>query len=780
MFALGFAVGAIFICYYYLRLAYLGRERLFHRGHCDVVLFAFILAAFLLDPRTLVSEAIVGAGDIRAHIHRISYLFSSLTRGEVPVWCDYWYSGYPFFYTYPPMLYLIGAAVNFFARNTVITYKVLSIFALSLEGLGTYFFARKVLRLSEFVSLISMTVYEASMPIFYTYIPQGAVPCNLAWGFGILFLIYYIRLFETGGTRDLILSTIFLSIVILTHVFPAIMVLAVAMMWHLFSRLTKPNKTIKPEIRGLETVGLSVLITASWWLPFLTHTKYMTPLYEIPPGALLHEAPFLVFAVALFLVILLKWKIIFCNLRSNLKPVWCFSAMLLSIFLGSGIANFLPFGEFLLGWRFLTIFTPFFVVLCFFMVAEKFLAPKKIFAISLIILIAQAQYATIAKVGVPSLQTGYAESAYREIITAIAPLDGKRVMVAYGDRLTESDSLVTFAEQLGIPTVTGAYSQGDPHFFDYTVHAEWGSRMLEYGTSRENLMQESYAGYLLFDPKEGKRYNDTIGLYMLVNNSYGTLFKLKNTPSFVVEVTPILLDVDLVEHYVNFFNVLVPDGYKIVFVTRDAGEKAIASIKYVMVSDEAKAQYWRGKGKSVLQLHEGAEAAGFKASDGVIHLFGPFLKYSNDLFYYAEGDINGYKQFDQRLYNESQRRFAADKWQQLAKISKVLWSYTNITYEPAIASKTNNQITILQPGAGFILVKETWHPSWTANHGSLYKTGQGFILIHINEPYNTISLWYERPKIEPLGMSISIIGLAGLIIVTGWNLVRKRSSNKLR
>jgi len=413
------------------------------------------------------------------------------------------------------------------------------------------------------------------------------------------------------------------------------------------------------------------------------------------------------------------------------------------------------------------------------MLAEKSIAPKKIFAISLIILVAQAQYATIAKVGVPSLQTGYAEPAYREIISAITPLDGKRVMVAYGDRLTESDSLVTFAEQLGIPTVTGAYSQGDPHFFEYTVHAEWGSRMLEYDISRENLMQESYAGYLLFDPKEGKRYNDTIGLYMLVNNSYGTLFKVKNTPSFAVEVTPILLDVDLVEHYVNFFNVLVPDGYKIVFVTREVGEKAIQSIKYVMVSDEAKAQYWRGKGKSILQLHEGAEAAGFKASDGVIHLFGPFLKYSDDLFYYAKGDINGYKQFDQRLYNESQRRFAADKWQQLAKISKVFWSYTNITYEPAIASKTNNQIAILQPEAGFILIKETWHPSWTANHGSIYKTSQGFILIHASEPYSAISLLYERPKIELLGASISIMGLAVLIVIASWSAIRKRSKRSL-
>jgi len=714
----------------------------------DVVLIAIALAAIILDIRSLFSDSILNVGDARAHIHRISFLSSSLGFEGLPSWDSSWYTGYPFFYSYPPLTYIFGAFLTSIFKNPVFVYKLLSIFALSLQGVAIYLFARKVLKASGFTSLLSMIVYMTSAPLFYTYYPWGAIPCNLAWGFSILFFVSYFRRIETGKRVFFVLSALLLSAVVLTHIFAAVATVIAVLVFHLSHRERHFGRKI---MMGISSMIIGLLIAGFWLFPFFLSVGQMTPLCEFVPSAFEVSIPFLIFVV-IAIILMIFYKHGFGYFWGDTKWRWCFLMIVLFVILGFGGIGYLPFGEFLLGWRFLTIFMPFFAILCVLVMAEKNLPIKSTLAVVLSLILAQTLAAAAVGGAIPELRSDYKTQQYREIVDAI---DNRyRVIVPYGDSLWTSDSMITFANEFHISTVTAAYSQGDPHFFDYTVHVEWERNWLRHPVSRQNLMQESDARYLFVKQEDVGYYENTEGINSVVSNGYGTLFRLDNEPFFAATVNPIILDVEAPDKFTNFFNLLVPDGYKMVFVTSELGSSLQTS--YVMVDDVEKVENWVKSGKNVVFLHENNNV-GSRIENNVFHIYGPFSSYSNEFFYYDRGNVSGYRTVDQK--NEEDAKPNENQWQQIQQISELLQQFINLTYENVAYSRGNDWIKISRADPGFVLVKETFHSNWAPDAGEIYKTTQGFILIYLDQARDNLTISYSQSRSESIAPIASLIGL---------------------
>lgn len=737
----------------------------------DVLLIAIALAAIIFGPQHLFSDDVPSVGDARAHIHRISYLSSGLSEGKIPLWDPYWYNGYPFFSTYPPLTYFIGAALASFSTS-VIAFKLLTIFALALSSICTYLFAKKILDLDKFLSLAGMLIYETSASLFFSYYPSGAIPINLAWGFGILFFICYIRTVETGKLKYFASSAALLALTTLTHVFAVFMVLVLVAILHMLPRLLRSIKSYKAERLGLYSILLGILVSGFWSLPFLSSVGYMSPLYEAQPEAISNSQPFLALAV-IVVVLTLGLPMIRHRFMKNPKWLLCFLSMIICLALGLWDLSFIPLGEFLLSWRFLTIFAPFFITLCFLLIIQKILNYKSVFiACSLIFLIQTPYFATIVGGITPEAESDYLRSAYSEITSMI---DGKyRVIVPKEDLLMSSDSLVTFSDRYGISTVTGSFNQGDPNFFLFTVHTEWERNWLLHENSRKNIMHESCAKYLLASPTELKYYTDNLfGLEPIVNNNYGVLFALDETPSYAASVTPILLDIyepeklrkeRRTDRIVNFFNLLIPQGYKIVFVTPNDVPKSeiLENVQYVMTDEKTRASYWKGEGKDVVLLLENIGVGGSEVENGLFHLYGPFFGYSSDLFFYEWGNVSGYLGLDE--WNESQKNPNENQWLRINQIGELFWSFVDITYEPLTTTRGDDWIQVSNSSPGFTLIKETWHPNWISDKGKLYRTAQGFILFRGDQAFDRVMISYSSSLVESVGLIVSSIGI-GLIIV---------------
>lgn len=745
----------------------------------DILLIAIALAVIIFGPQHLLSDGVPSVGDARAHVHRISYLTSGLGEGGVPQWDPYWYCGYPFFSTYPPLTYFIGAAFASLSTS-VIAYKLLTVLALVLSSVGTYLFARKILNLNKFLSLAGMLMYETSAPVLFTYYPQGAIPMNLAWGFGILFLLCYIRTIGTGKFKYFASSAILLAATILTHIFAAFMVLVLAAMLHLLPRLSRSIENFKAERWGAFSVFLGVLISGFWIFPFFSSVGYMSPLYETQARAISNSTFFLAFA-AVVIILTLYLRKMRHRFKNNIKWVWCFLSLIICLILGLGGTTYLPFGEFLLSWRFLTIFAPFFIILCFLLMVQRTLISKSIFiAASLIILIQTPYLMTIAGGITTETKGDHLRPTYREITSII---DGKyRVIVPPDYLLTSSDSLITFADRHNISTVSGAFNQGDPNFFLFTVHTEWERNWLRYENSRKNLMHESCARYLLVPPIELKYYSDTSGLTPIVNNNYGVLFMSDETPAYAATVTPILLDIyepeklkkeRRTQRVTDFFNLLLPNGYKLVFITpADFGGSEIPeNIRYVITDEKTRASYWKNRGKDVVLLLEDIGVSGLEAENGVFYLHGPFFGYSYDLFFYEWGDVGGYRELDR--WNESQENPNENQWQRVAQAGALFWSFVNVAYEPLTVTRGDDWIQIQNSTPGFTLIKETWHPNWVSDKGDVYRTTQGFILFYDAQAFDSVTISYSWSWVEKVGLIISSMGI-GLLIVAWVMYKRKR------
>ena len=367
----------------------------------------------------------------------------------------------------------------------------------------------------------------------------------------------------------------------------------------------------------------------------------------------------------------------------------------------------------------------------------------------------------------------YQTPEYAQLLQAVK--DGRLIVTTDLGALGEGDSPVVFGWNYNVETTTALYNQGDPKFFKYTVHLEWEDRWLENQFTRENLMQESDAPYLFVKGMTIPTYLSESGdLNTAVSNSYGTLLQLNDDVARADSITPILLDVKYSSAVTEFFNILLPNGYRFVFVDANGVDNTIKNqFQYVMVDDPSKIPAYAGK--TIFLLNNSSQSPYHEETtinnQSVITLRVPYLTLTNILFYQGDnGDLFAWRDFQ----NTVNSRLNSNEILVLNAISEELTPYIqNLKYEDASYESSQNSSSIVtQPG--FTLVKDSYFPYWSSEQGTILSSTQGFMVVYSNN--SDILLKFREPFSYYLAAFITLASLLTVIIflLALWKLHRRK------
>jgi uncharacterized membrane protein len=722
-------------------------------------------------------------GDVRAHIFKIDILHDYLSHGSWPQWNPYWYHGFPAFQYYPPGFYFLGAILTFVTGYAVVSYKLLLFLALISNGLAAYYFSRKFLKLNIYLSILCLVAYQSSTALLLNYI-YGTVPNLIGWSLCVIFLTLYLRNVTEGkvhGLTPIVLPGLLFGMTVLIHPYPAIFGVLAIIIFHIIwlARSHHPLNTAKTQLPyAIYVLGIGALLASHYWLPFWLTRDYVSPIYTFTTDGWRGGVPFLLLLILLALILgsITRWKIT-RDIRLDLLIAY----VILALALGFGLSRYLPLGSLLHEFRFATIVAPFFSILLVAFSLNVIPATVRrrklgIVIVSICLVLTTSVFPFISTYNSANLNRlflyvqNYRQPDYAQLLESAK--NGRLIVPTAKGYLTEGDSLVTFGWHYNVETVNGAYNQGDPKFFKHTVHLEWEERWFEYQFTRENLMHESAAQYIFIRDTELPPANMN-GLRCIIDNSYGQLWELEEGVAHAVSVTPILLDVDNEELVTEFFNILLPKGYRMVFVNVDGVDKHLKKeFEYVMVDDESKLPDYEGK--SIFLLNNTEQSSNLVTDKGgkVVKLNLPYVTYTNQFFYHGDkGDVSAWRDFDSDLSS----RLQGEAFMMLQQAGSAIDEYLQpLKYKPVDYNFDGTKIE-LKAEPGFILVKDSYFPYWSTEQGRILSTSQGFMLVYTDDA--TILLSYKKPAINTAATTTSIVGLVTVVIVLAISTFRQRNKS---
>ena len=310
-------------------------------------------------------------------------------------------------------------------------------------------------------------------------------------------------------------------------------------------------------------------------------------------------------------------------------------------------------------------------------------------------------------------------------------------------------------------------------FFKYTVHLEWEGRWLDYQQTRENLMQEGAAGYVFIRDSQPSLVNQE-DLNTIVENSYGTLLALDESVDYADHVMPVLLDVKSPQKVTEFFNILMPGGYRLVFVDATGLDYATRdAFDYVLTDDETKLSEYQGK--TVFLLNDTSDNIGVTQRQGVISVNVPVTAVTDGVFYHGdEGDVKAWGEFEMAIAPGDMFRGL----QIASEVGNELLPYiSNLEYESAVYKYNTNTIDV-KSTPGFTLVKDSYFPYWHSGQGVVMVTTQGFMLAYSDT--GDVSLVYKEPVYYLIAGIVTVAGLVStlaVLIVMGTIKRRRTDSN---
>ncbi len=751
------------------------------------VLVAIAFAALIFGPH-LLDLSVPVSGDVRAHIFKIDFLYHHLSQGSWPGWNQYWYGGLPNEQYYPPCFYFFGAIITFITKQAVVSYKLLMLITMVSNGFIIFYFARQFLKIKYWLAILCLIAYESSTALLVNYI-FGAIPNLFGWTLCVLFLASYLRTVlehKFHNKANFIIPALLFGLTLLTHPFPAVFAVLGVVVFHIvyLAHGGYQKYLVISQLRFfLFTFISGALISSYYWVPFLLTRDYISPIHISLADNWGQGRQFVIMLGILALLVgLYVRRIIARDFKLDLLVVF----VLLAAAMGFGLTRIMPFGlnSLLHEFRFATIVLPFF---CILLVAYAInflvnLENKKqflvfFFSLSLIMVTSIIPFVLTYKTEqlgrLFSYVQNYRQKEYAEVLESVK--DSRLVIPYNRGKLSEGDSPVTFASSYGVESVNGPYNQGDPKFFSYTVHLEWEERWFDYPHIRENLMQEGAARYLFV--RRGKPlFKNMSEMTTAVNNSYGQLWVLNETVARSVGVTPLLLDVRDPERVTEFFNILLPQGYRMVFVKVDEVNDDLKNkFKYVMVDDESKISLYKDKNVYLLNNSQNDRVEIKQEQETTVKLSLPYLTYTQKFFYRGEkGDINAWAKFESdqshRLTDVSMTllRQAGDEMNKYIK---------DLKYQPLIYNEFENNIEV-ENWSGFILLKSSYFPYWQTENGPLMKSSQGFMLVFSDE--NNVLLHYKRPIIN---LVASVVTLASLVIIVtllfSVSIIEKRNTRSI-
>jgi hypothetical protein len=283
-------------------------------GAITVVTIAVVIVVTLwqLHPSHLLSNTTTTGGDTGAHIAMPWYMRSLITHGHLSGWYPGWYDGMPlytFYFTLPDFFIAFGSwIIPFgvaFKLGTVLGSVLLPITA---WACGRFFRLRPP---------IPTLLAAATLPFLfdYTYTIYGGnlfstLAGEYSFSFGLALAILFIGLFAAAVRegRHRAWAAVVLAGCVLSHIVPGLYALGGAAVLTLIELLparwgigdsvfllwrSDPGAAVVPWTRTLwravSTVGIGLLLTAFWLVPFGLERSYATSMGYVNLTTYLHQ-----------------------------------------------------------------------------------------------------------------------------------------------------------------------------------------------------------------------------------------------------------------------------------------------------------------------------------------------------------------------------------------------------------------------------------------------------------------------------------------------------------
>uniref|UniRef100_A0A7V5XFW9 Membrane protein 6-pyruvoyl-tetrahydropterin synthase-related domain-containing protein n=1 Tax=Thermodesulfobacterium geofontis TaxID=1295609 RepID=A0A7V5XFW9_9BACT len=240
----------------------------------SLIIFALIYfyLLYIFKPSLVFLNTTVTGGDTGSHNYVFYYL--KKTFPSIHAWSHDWYYGFPFLYFYPPLLYVFGILLSYFIADNI-SFKLITL-------LGTFILPLTSYLCFRILNKNSIPEIAGILSLFFLFLEQytiygGNIPSTLAGEFSYSFSFSLFWLFialmkkGTEENRHLILNTLLLSLMILSHPIP-VMVSLVVMPFFLFLNFKK-------NLFYIIKVYVLAFIFTSWWsFPFLFYLDYSSPM----------------------------------------------------------------------------------------------------------------------------------------------------------------------------------------------------------------------------------------------------------------------------------------------------------------------------------------------------------------------------------------------------------------------------------------------------------------------------------------------------------------------
>jgi hypothetical protein len=244
------------------------------------LVLACILALFVILP--LLQPGLPGSADTPIHFYRALEFARSWAPGVIyPRWAPdlaYGY-GYPLWDFAPPLPYILPLAFHALGLSLEISLKLFIMLAALGYALGAYLFVRD--RLGPGAGLVAAAIYIwAPFALREVLLYGGNYPQYLAIGLYPWLLWALGRLYRRDGLFNLVLVGACYGAVILSHLFHALILTPVAIVYAATLWLSQPGplRRLGTTVLGL---GLGLLGTAFFWLPALFERAFTRALEKV-------------------------------------------------------------------------------------------------------------------------------------------------------------------------------------------------------------------------------------------------------------------------------------------------------------------------------------------------------------------------------------------------------------------------------------------------------------------------------------------------------------------
>ncbi|HLZ08949.1 MAG TPA: 6-pyruvoyl-tetrahydropterin synthase-related protein, partial [Chloroflexota bacterium] len=259
----------------------------------DVVAQLLVVAVAIVGASFVFFPGMLHGHDMEMHLFRLQALDHEIQNGVLyPRWVDDFVFGYgyPVFLFYSPLTYYLGEAFHLVGLTFVDSFKIVSVLARVVGGLGTYYLGRDTMR-SRPAGLLAAIAFLLASYQFTDLSERVAIPELIEMNLMPATLWAVTRVVARRTARNIAFAGVLVALLVLGHQTTALTsaVLLGAFGGFLLARTWLAGKEFGDarialiSLASVATIG--VLLSAFFWLPaWVVHGD--VPLESMPPGML--------------------------------------------------------------------------------------------------------------------------------------------------------------------------------------------------------------------------------------------------------------------------------------------------------------------------------------------------------------------------------------------------------------------------------------------------------------------------------------------------------------